>query len=61
MPECGQCGSKCDDCKRAELKQSFDWVNNILMPLVGVGLLFAAWRYWGLPWEAIKEILFHDL
>jgi hypothetical protein len=38
-----------------------DPINNFVLPLIGVGLLWTAWYYWGLPWDVIKEVLFHDL
>lgn len=38
----------------------FDWANDLVLPIIGACIFYIAWRYWGLPWGIIKEILFHD-
>ena len=37
----------------------FDWANNVILPCLGVLMFWALWYYWGLPWDVIKEVLFH--
>ena len=46
--------------KKNAPKRQFDWANMVVLPVIGACLLYIAWRYWGLPWDVIKEILFHD-
>lgn len=41
--------------------QKSDPINDWLMPCIGILIFWALWYYWGLPWNVIKEILFHDL
>jgi len=40
--------------------QPFDWLNLVVLPIIGAALLFAAWRYGWLPFDVIKEIVTHD-
>jgi hypothetical protein len=37
-----------------------DPVNNLILPLIGAGILFSAWWYDILPWSAIKYLLMRD-
>lgn len=37
-----------------------DWPNKIVLPICGAIILFGAWYFDWLPWDAIKAILFHD-
>jgi len=37
-----------------------DPINCVVMPIAGIGILYALWRL-GLPWEYIKFIICHKL
>jgi hypothetical protein len=50
-----------DDPVNRPTPVKFDWANKVVLPIIGAGI-FAALLYYGiLPWDAVKEILFHDL
>lgn len=46
--------------KPPQTKYPFDWLNLVVLPIIGAGLLFATWRYGWLSFDVLKEIVLHD-
>jgi hypothetical protein len=49
-----------DDPVNRPTPVKFDWANKVVLPALGIFLLWAAWWYGYIPLDVIKDFILHD-